>query len=223
MMSGTAKKLDINLKQYGILGALIVIVVLFNILTDGKLLAPNNVASLVQQNAYVMVLTIGMTMVIIARHIDLSVGSVVAFVGGVVALLMYDLQMPWLLASLVGLAIGVLIGCWQGFWIAYVGIPAFIVTLGGMLIFRGLAIVLVEKTVSGLPSGFVAIANGSLPNALGFIGVMDGVTLLIGALTILGVVIVSVRKRGADIREAGVAEPIGPFIVRNAVVAAVIA
>ncbi|MCI6574986.1 MAG: hypothetical protein MSC53_07475 [Arcanobacterium sp.] len=82
-------------KQYGILLALIVIVIFFQVLTQGLLLNPNNVASLIQQNAYVMILAIGMVMVIVARHIDLSVGSVVAFVGGIVALLMYDLNIPW--------------------------------------------------------------------------------------------------------------------------------
>lgn len=222
-MSETTRRLQGSLKQYGILGALVVIVVLFNILTGGKLLAPNNVASLIQQNAYVMVLTIGMTMVIIARHIDLSVGSVVAFVGGVVALLMYDLHVSWLLACLAGLVLGILIGCWQGFWVAYVKVPAFIVTLGGMLLFRGLAIVLVERTVSGLPSGFVAIASGSVPNFLGYIGYIDVVTLVIGALTVVGVVLGSVRKRSADLRGGGDVEPVASFIVRTAVVCAVIA
>ncbi|PWF27504.1 multiple monosaccharide ABC transporter permease [Ancrocorticia populi] len=218
-----SKRLNINFKQYGILIALVVIVILFNILTNGKLLAPNNVASLVQQNAYVMVLTIGMTMVIIARHIDLSVGSVVAFVGGIVALLMYDMQVPWLVACLAGLLVGVLIGCWQGFWIAYVGIPAFIVTLGGMLIFRGLAIVLVEKTVSGLPTGFVSIANGSIPNFLGFAGYMDVVTLVLGALVIVSVILAAVRRRRADMKEGGLVEPMMSFIIRNVLIAAVIA
>ncbi|WP_075891592.1 multiple monosaccharide ABC transporter permease [Actinomyces provencensis] len=222
-MSETTRRLQGSLKQYGILGALVVIVVLFNILTGGKLLAPNNVASLIQQNAYVMVLTIGMTMVIIARHIDLSVGSVVAFVGGVVALLMYDLHVSWPLACLAGLVLGILIGCWQGFWVAYVKVPAFIVTLGGMLLFRGLAIVLVERTVSGLPGGFVAIASGSVPNFLGYIGYIDVVTLVIGALTVVGVVLGSVRKRSADLRGGGDVEPVASFIVRTAVVCAVIA
>lgn len=222
-MSETTRRLQGSLKQYGILGALVVIVVLFNILTGGKLLAPNNVASLIQQNAYVMVLTIGMTMVIIARHIDLSVGSVVAFVGGVVALLMYDLHVSWPLACLAGLALGVLIGCWQGFWVAYVKVPAFIVTLGGMLLFRGLAIVLVERTVSGLPSGFVAIASGSVPNFLGYVGYIDVVTVIIGALTLVGVVAGSSRKRSADLRGGGDVEPLAAFIVRTAMICGAIA
>ncbi|MEW6910702.1 multiple monosaccharide ABC transporter permease [Trueperella pyogenes] len=209
------------LKQYGLLLALVVIVVLFQILTKGLLLNPNNVASLIQQNAYVMILAIGMVMVIVARHIDLSVGSVVAFVGGVVALLMYDLQFPWFPAVLVGLAIGALIGCWQGFWVAYVGIPAFIVTLAGMLIFRGLAIVLVERTVSGLPAGFVKIANGSVPNSFGFVGQLDVMTLAIGLMTIVALAVVHFRGRAVRARE-GMAESMGLFLGRLILISALI-
>ncbi len=210
------------LKQYGILLALILIVVLFQILTDGLLLNPNNVASLIQQNTYVMILAIGMVMVVIARHIDLSVGSVVAFVGGCVALLMYDLEMNWVLASLIGLLIGALIGCWQGFWVAYVGIPAFIVTLAGMLIFRGLAIVLVERTVSGLPTGFVEIANGSVPNFLGFAGYLDVVTLVLGGITIAAIVFGAIRQRRTAIAENTGVEPLGLFVGRTALMSAMV-
>ncbi|WP_406709425.1 multiple monosaccharide ABC transporter permease [Trueperella pyogenes] len=209
------------LKQYGLLLALVVIVVLFQVLTKGLLLNPNNVASLIQQNAYVMILAIGMVMVIVARHIDLSVGSVVAFVGGVVALLMYDLQLPWFPAVLVGVAIGALIGCWQGFWVAYVGIPAFIVTLAGMLIFRGLAIVLVERTVSGLPTGFVKIANGSVPNSFGFVGQLDVMTLAIGLMTIVALAVVQFRGRAVRARE-GMAESMGLFLGRLILISALI-
>ncbi|WP_461175575.1 multiple monosaccharide ABC transporter permease [Trueperella pyogenes] len=209
------------LKQYGLLLALVVIVVLFQVLTKGLLLNPNNVASLIQQNAYVMILAIGMVMAIVARHIDLSVGSVVAFVGGVVALLMYDLQLPWFPAVLVGVAIGALIGCWQGFWVAYVGIPAFIVTLAGMLIFRGLAIVLVERTVSGLPTGFVKIANGSVPNSFGVVGQLDVMTLAIGLMTIVALAVVQFRGRAVRARE-GMAESMGLFLGRLILISALI-
>lgn len=222
-MKESTKRLQGSLQQYGILGALVVIVILFNILTGGRLLAPNNIASLIQQNAYVMVLTIGMTMVIIARHIDLAVGSVVAFVGGVVALLMYQMHVAWPLAVVIGLLLGILIGCWQGFWVAYVGIPAFIVTLGGMLIFRGLAIVLVEATVSGLPSGFVAIAAGSLPPFLGYAGMVDVVTLVIGIATIAVVLLSSFRRRAKDVKAGAAVIPFGLFVTGQVLIALAIA
>ncbi len=184
-----------NARQYGIFAALIVIVLLFQVLTDGRLLRPDNVAALFQQNAYVMILAIGMVMVIVAGHIDLSVGSVVAFIGGVVAISMRDWGLPWLVAVLVGIAIGCLVGAWQGFWVAYVGIPAFIVTLAGMLLFRGLALAIVGETISGLPPSFIKISKGSLPNFLGFVDNMDVVTLLIGGLTIAAFAFSQFRAR----------------------------
>jgi putative multiple sugar transport system permease protein len=184
-----------NMRQYGIFGALVVIVALFQFLTDGKLLLPNNVASLIQQNAYVMILAIGMVMVIVAGHIDLSVGSQVAFIGGLVALMMKDMGLPWLVAVLLGVAIGAVVGAWQGFWIAYIGIPAFIVTLAGMLIFRGFAILLVGVTVAGFPAPFIDISGGSIPNFLGFAGNADAVTLVLGAIVIAALVGSQVRAR----------------------------
>ncbi|MBU4334955.1 MAG: sugar ABC transporter permease [Actinobacteria bacterium] len=211
--------LGVNARQYGIFAALVVIVLLFQVLTDGKLLVPNNVAALFQQNAYVMILAIGMVMVIVAGHIDLSVGSVVAFVGGVVAISMRDWGLPWLLAVVLGIAVGALVGAWQGFWVAYVNVPAFIVTLAGMLIFRGLALVLVGETIAGLPPSFIRISKGSLPNVLGFTGNADVVTLVIGALGIAAVWLAQVRARVALRKHNLHVEPLALFLVKIALVA----
>jgi len=179
------------------------------------------------QNAYVMILAIGMVAVIVAGHIDLSVGSVVAFIGGLTALMMHGSHLggawPVPLAILAALVIGALVGCWQGFWIAYVGIPAFIVTLASMLIFRGLAIVLVGQTVSPLPNMFNQIGNGSLPNFLGFLGNMDVVTLLIGAIAIAGLIYSQIRGRAALMRHGLDVEPWAGFIAKLIVMAAIIA
>jgi len=218
----TKKMLGGNLRQYGIIGALIVIVLLFQVLTGNKLLLPNNVASLIQQNAYVMILAIGMVIVIVAGHIDLSVGSVVAFVGAVVALLMKDTGLPWIVAVLAGIALGAVVGAWQGFWIAYVGIPAFIVTLAGMLIFRGLAIILVGVTVADLPTGFVEISNGSLPNAFGYLANRDIVTLLLGAIVIAALVVGQIRARRSLVKHQLHREPFGAMIGKLVVVSALI-
>jgi putative multiple sugar transport system permease protein len=208
-----------NARQYGIFGALVVIVLLFQVLTDGKLLLANNVASLFQQNAYVMILAIGMVMVIVAGHIDLSVGSVVAFIGGVVALSIRDFGLPWVAAVLIGLAVGALVGAWQGFWVAYVGIPAFIVTLAGMLIFRGLALVLVGETVAGLPSQFIQIAGGSLPNFLGFANNADVVTLVIGVLAFAGLALSQLRARRSLRKHNLHTEATGLFVAKLAAIA----
>lgn len=169
-----------NARQYGIVGALLVIVVAFEILTGGVLLKPNSFVSLIQQNAYVIILAIGMVMVIIATHIDLSVGSLVAFIGGVCALLMERQGVHWLLAILVAVVVGLIIGVWQGFWVAYVGIPGFITTLAGMLLFRGLATVIVGESVPITSDPFRGIARNYLPNVLGFWGNLDGLTIVVG-------------------------------------------
>ena len=141
-----------NVRQYGMVIALVAIVVLFQITTDGILLRPLNLTNLFTQNASILILAIGMVIVIIARHIDLSVGSVAAFVGAVAAIMMTKYDVPWVLAVILCLALGAAIGAWHGFWVAYVGIPAFIVTLSSMLLFRGLTLVVLEgATVGNLP------------------------------------------------------------------------
>jgi len=211
-MTAVREYLGRNLRQYGIMGALVLIVLLFEWLTDGRLLMPNNVAALVQQNAYVMILAIGMVMVIVAGHIDLSVGSVVAFVGAIVGIAMGKWDLPWLLAVILGVVAGALVGVWQGYWVAYVGIPAFIVTLAGMLIFRGLAIVLVGTTIAGLPSGFVAISNGYLPNFLGYTANRDALTLVIGLVAVIGLVLAQVRSRTTLKKHELEVEPMVAFV-----------
>jgi len=209
-MTAVSEYLGRNVRQYGIWGALVAIVLLFEVLTHGLLLMPNNVAALVQQNAYVMILAIGMVMVIVAGHIDLSVGSMVAFIGGLVGIMMDKWGLPWLVAVLLGLVIGALVGAWQGYWVAYVGIPAFIVTLAGMLIFKGLAIVLVGTTIAGLPAGFNAISNGYLPNSFGFMAGRDVVTVTIGLLALVGLVYSQARAR-RTLRKHDLA--VEPFVV----------
>jgi putative multiple sugar transport system permease protein len=153
-----------HMRQYGMLTALVFIIVLFQIWTDGTLLLPNNVSNLIQQNGYILILAMGMMIVIIAGHIDLSVGSLVAFVGAMSAVMMVKHDMPWVLALVLALLIGAVAGAWQGFFIAYVGIPSFIVTLAGMLLFRGLTqIVLEGQSLSPFPEGFQNLAKGFIP------------------------------------------------------------
>ncbi len=221
-MTAVREYLARNVRQYGIMGALIVIVLLFEWMTGGRLLMPDNVASLVQQNAYVMILAIGMVMVIVAGHIDLSVGSVVAFVGGVVGIAMGKWDLPWLVAVLIGVVVGALVGVWQGYWVAYVGIPAFIVTLAGMLIFRGLATVLVGTTIAGLPSGFVAISNGYLPNFLGYTANRDALTLVFGLVAIAGLVLAQVRARTTLKKHELEVEPMVAFAGKLVVISALL-
>ena len=211
-------KLAINLRQYGILAALAIIIILFQIMTDGRLLLSGNVNNLIQQNAYVLILAIGMVMVIIAGHIDLSVGSVVAMVGAVAAISMNTWGLPWWAAVIVSLIVGALVGAWQGFWVAFVGIPAFIVTLAGMLIFRGLTLVLLTGgTISGLPDEFTAIGAGWIPAYLGEIAGRDLLTLALGVLTALALIVQMLRSRATLRRLDLPQQPITTLWIRSGV------
>ena len=213
------KRMRIDLQQYGILAALVVIVLRLQVLTGGRLLYPGNVSNLIQQNAYVLILAIGMVMVIIAGHIDLSVGSVVATVGAIAALAMNSWGMPWWAAVILSLVVGAAIGAWQGFWVAFVGIPAFIVTLAGMLVFRGVALILLTGgTISGLPRPFNAIGNGTLPAT----GVPDLLTLGIGVVASAALVGQQLKSR-ADLKKLDLPrERTASFVFKNAVAVAAI-
>lgn len=203
-----------TMREYGIMAALVLIVVLFQVLTEGRLLQPNNVTSLVQQNAYVLILAVGMLMIIVAGHIDLSVGSVVAAVGGVIGVLMADQQLSPALAVVVALLVGAVIGAWQGFWVAFVGVPAFIVTLGGMLMFRGVAQVLVGTTRAGFEQSFVSISNGGVAGLTGFIGNLDVFTLIVGAIAIAGLLFTTLRRRRISVVRRLEVEPLPLVLVK---------
>ena len=212
--AGLLATLANNSKQYGIVGALVVIVLVFEFLTKGVLLKPNSFVSLIQQNAYVIILAIGMVMVIIATHIDLSVGSIVAFVGGVCAILMERQGVNWMLAILISLVVGLIIGCWQGFWVAYVGIPGFITTLAGMLIFRGLATVIVGESVPITSPEFRGIARNYLPQLLGWWGQFDGLTIVVGIACIALFAWSQLRRRGKVAKAGLTPEPMALTVTK---------
>ncbi|NYI40827.1 multiple monosaccharide ABC transporter permease [Demequina lutea] len=198
-LTATPKKrqtLNINVRDYALLGALIAIVLFFQVATHGKLLLPANVNNLISQNAYVVILAIGMVMVIIAGHIDLSVGSLVAMIGAVSAIAIQYWHQPVWVAILLSLALGAVVGAWQGFWVAFVKVPGFIVTLAGMLIFRGLAIVfLTGGTIGGLPNSYVAIGARWVPAWFGKADKLDVLTLVIGVAAATGYVVSQLASR----------------------------
>ncbi|WVK89703.1 multiple monosaccharide ABC transporter permease [Dactylosporangium sp. AC04546] len=198
-------RFSVNLRQSGIYIAFAAIVVLFEILTEGSLLEPQNISNIIVQNSYILILAIGMILIIIAGHIDLSAGSVVAVTGAFAAVLMVDLDVPWPLAILATLVVGGLIGAWQGFWIAYFGIPAFIVTLAGMLVFRALTMtVLGNQGIGPFPDDVRTLANGFTPGflnnvGLGVLGGADLFTLLVGLAAVAGIVVVQWRARSGRV------------------------
>jgi putative multiple sugar transport system permease protein len=211
-----------NVRQYGMVIALAAIVMLFQVNTDGVLLRPLNLTNLLTQNSYILILAIGMVIVIIARHIDLSVGSVAAFVGAVAATLMTKYDVPWVIAVILCLGLGGLIGAWHGFWVAYVGIPAFIVTLASMLLFRGLTLVTLDgATVGGLPNGFEKMGNGFLPDVGPDTG-LSNLTLLLAAVLVVFLSFLEFRKRASAQRYNFDVLPMPVFYLKIAVMGGVI-
>ena len=212
-----------TLRQFGILGALIVIIVVFQIATGGKTLEPGNVINIVNANTYVLILAIGMVMVIIAGHIDLSVGSIAAFVGIVVALSMRGNHIPWWLAVLIGLGLGVAIGAFQGFWVAYVGVPAFIVTLAGMLIFRGLNQFVGSSTTQPVNNDtYLQLGGGYLPDP--DLGIPYNVpTLILGLLAAIAVIFLELRLRARQAAVGAERAPLWVTVLKLVLQVAVIA
>jgi putative multiple sugar transport system permease protein len=211
-----------NARQFGMIFTLIAIIAFFQIKTGGLTLTPTNLIALTQQYAYISILSIGMLMVIVAGHIDLSVGSIAAFTGIVVAKAITEHDVPWPLGILLGLGVGALIGAWQGFWVAYVGVPAFIVTLAGMLLFRGGNQYIGDAETISVPTGFQKIGSGYLPEVGPGTG-YNNLTLLLGVLICVAVVVREFRARAVRQQMAG-AQPAPQWIslVRIAVLVAVI-
>jgi putative multiple sugar transport system permease protein len=211
-----------NLRQSGIYIAFVAIVALFAILTDGTSLSPINITNIVLQYSYILVLAIGMVIVIVAGHIDLSVGSVVALTGAISAVLVIQQGLPWWVGIAAAIGVGLAVGAWHGFWVAYVGIPAFIVTLAGMLLFRGLTLrVLDNISLSPFTPEYQVVASGFLNGLLGGDG-FDAFTLLIGAIAVAGYGVSGFRTRMARITYLQPVESFPLFVARIVLVGAVV-
>jgi putative multiple sugar transport system permease protein len=226
--SPALRRFSINPRQSGIYVAFVLIIVLFSVLTDGALLQPQNISNIIVQNSYILVLAIGMILIIIAGHIDLSAGSVVAVTGAISAVLMVNLHVPWPLAVLVTLVAGAVIGAWQGFWIAYFGIPAFIVTLAGMLLFRALTLtVLGNQGIGPFPDPIRTLSNGFTEGYLGNIGLgplggADLLSLLVGVAVVAGIAVTQWRQRAARLGYGQVVDPLPVFVLKIAAAAVVV-
>ncbi|WP_395109553.1 multiple monosaccharide ABC transporter permease [Actinomadura sp. SCN-SB] len=221
-------RLSLNLRQSGIYVAFALIVVLFTVLTGGDLLQPQNISNIIVQNSYILILAIGMILVIISGHIDLSVGSVVAVTGAIAAVLMVNHDVAWPLALVVTLGAGALIGAWQGYWIAYFGIPSFIVTLAGMLLFRALTLtVLGNQGIGPFPSEIRTLSNGFTAGYLGNIGLgvlggADLFSLLCGLAACGGFAVAQWRARAARLGYGQSVDPYPVFLLKIAAAAALI-
>lgn len=200
-MEGLKQLLSNNVRKFGMIIALIGIALLFQILTDGILLTPLNVTNIIMQNSYIIVLAIGMMLIIITGEIDLSVGSVAAFVGAVAGVLMVTMDFPVFAGILICLAIGAIIGAWQGFWVAYVNIPSFIVTLAGMLIFRGLTLVVLQgQTIAPFPDGFRGLSSAFVPDVFGGEGEIQLFTVVVGIVLSVVYILSELKIRRTDLK-----------------------
>jgi putative multiple sugar transport system permease protein len=207
-----------QLRDYGLVFALAVITLFFEYTTGGVLFQPLNLTNLILQNSYVVVMALGMLLVIVAGHIDLSIGSVVGFVGALAALLMVRYGVDPLTATVLCLATGAAIGGLQGYFVAYLGIPSFIVTLAGMLVFRGLTLALLQgASIGPFPEVFQLLAKGFLTNLAG-----PWTSLLIGLVLSLVLVGLNWRRRAARVRHGGQVEAWAVFIFRNGVTTIII-
>ena len=186
-----------NIREYGMFIALFIIMITFSILTNGTFMSPRNLSNLINSTGYVAVLTIGMTLILIIRHIDLSVGYVAGFLGAIVAILMTSVKFNTRVSILIILAMGIVIGLFYGFLIGKVGIPAFVVSLAGMLVFRGLLMLATQKTGTIIipNDSFNDIGNGFIPDPLKLVDGYHSLTLLLGIAGIVLYIITELRNR----------------------------
>ena len=221
-MKYVKKVLGEDLRQYTMVVALIALILIFNIASGGKMITSSNFQNLISGNAYVLVLALGMLMVIVIGQIDLSVGSVAGFAVMVMAITARQFNLPWYIAILVALAIGVIAGAWQGFFLSRLGIPGFITTLGGMMIFRG-GVIWISNSISvPVPSELKWFGAGYLPEwGPAFTG-MNNSTLLLGIIAIAVYVALQLRKFSHSGDVTGIKEEFWPYAVRIGLVTVII-
>ena len=211
------------LKKYTMVIVLVAVVVLFAVNTGGKMLLPQNVNNLIAQNAYVFVLATGMLFCILTGgNIDLSVGSVVCFIGAVGGKMMVTNGMNSYLSMLVMVLVGILIGAWQGFWIAYVRIPPFIVTLAGMLVFRGLSnVVLDGMTLAPMPDDFLGLFNNYVPDFFGMEG-FNMTCFLVGVIVCVLYVLMVFKGRITRAKKGYRVEPLSGTLIKMVLICAAV-
>ena len=203
-----------DLRQYTMVVALGLLILIFNVISDGRMLTSSNFQNLLSGNAYVLVLALGMLMVIVIGQIDLSVGSVAGFAGMVMALVAKNYNVPWWVAVLIALAIGILAGAWHGFFLSQLGIPGFITTLGGMMIFRG-GVIWISRSISvPAPEELKWFGAGYLPEwGPSFTG-MNNSTLVLGLIGIVCFAVGQIRKYNRSKNSPVGVTPLWAVVVR---------
>ncbi|PTM92751.1 multiple monosaccharide ABC transporter permease [Mycoplana dimorpha] len=213
-----------NIREYGLLVALVVIMVFFQIVTNGVLFRPVNLTNLVLQNSFIVIMALGMLLIIVAGHIDLSVGSIVAFIGAISAIMLVKWGIPAILVIPACLIVGGIMGAAQGYWIAYQKIPAFIVTLAGMLVFRGMTyVVLGGRPIGPFPKEFQLLSTGFVPDFLSFLNpAPDTIKNMVALVAVLGLVAFAIhaglRNRRINEEHGTENEPYVFFVIQMAII-----
>jgi putative multiple sugar transport system permease protein len=211
-----------NLREYGMLMSLVAIMALFQVLTDGTLLRPLNLTNLVLQNSYIVIMALGMLLVIVSGHIDLSVGSVCGFIGALAAVLMVSYGWHFIPTTIVCLLAGAVIGGAQGWFVAYTKIPSFIVTLAGMLVFKGLSLALLQgQSIGPFPIEFQRLSSGFIPDPLSG-ETLRTTSLIVGLLAAAALAYFSLRGRAQQAKHGMESEPYAFFIAKTLIFVAVI-
>jgi putative multiple sugar transport system permease protein len=211
-----------GLQEYGLMMSLVLIMAFFQWTTGGVLMQPLNLTNLVLQNSYIIIMALGMLMVIVAGHIDLSVGSIAGFVGALAAVLMVQHQVDTVTATLICIAAGALIGAAQGYWVAFWRMPSFIVTLAGMLVFRGLTLVVLEgQSIGPFPAGFSLLSAGFIPEFFGATG-LRATSLLLGCLVAASFFLLGWRQRSNKRKHGLETGPFSLFVLKNSILAAMV-
>src|SRR5699024_1710234 len=208
--------------NYSMVIVLFLSLIIFQIATDGVFMKPLNITNLILQNSHILVLSIGMLMVVLLGDVDLSVGSLVALIGAISSILIIKYNIPTILGVIICLLLGALIGAWNGFWIAKVGIPSFIVTISGMLLFRGITQVLLQGTsIAGYPKSFVYLSTGYIPNIGG--SEIHLTSILISAAIIILFVGLSYTNRKKRLEAGVTVESKNLYLMKTILLVAVIA
>ncbi len=211
-----------NIREYGMLIALIAVMLFFQVQTGGILFKPVNITNLVLQNSYVITMALGMLLIIVSGWIDLSVGSVVAVVGALAGVLMVNYHVEWVVTVVICLLVGAAIGAFQGYWVAYLKIPAFIVTLAGMLIFRGLTFVLLQgESIGPFPVPFQKISSGFIPDIFNYPG-FHLTTMVIGVIFSAVLIVLDMRARKNQQKYGFEVTPLYFAIIKNVVISAAV-
>lgn len=219
-MNGIMAQLKENARKYTMFIAFAVIVIVFQVWTDGVLLVPQNVTNLIQQNSYVVILAVGMLMCLLSGgYFDLSVGSLVGLVGAISAKMCVVGSSSPLVAIIVALLIGMVSGAVIGYLISYLGVPAYVVTLAGMFVYRGLCqAILAGRTLSPFPAGYQLISTGFLPDFFSIEGI-HMTSVVIGVIAAVIIVITQIRNRMVSVKQNAKVAKLPFFILKTVVFA----